>query len=68
MKTKNNRVLDTGVGAFQVEKHTSKKPYEKPALVCYGDVRDVTLGPTLGGGESGCEGVFRVGPGGCPIP
>ena len=40
--------------------------YEAPVLVFYGDVRDVTLGPTLGGGESGCEGVFRPGPGGCP--
>ena len=29
------------------------RPYEKPLLVSYGDVRDVTLGPTLGGGESG---------------
>lgn len=29
------------------------QPYQKPVLVVYGDVRDVTLGPTLGGGESG---------------
>ena len=27
--------------------------YEKPVLMCYGDVRDVTLGPTAGLGESG---------------
>lgn len=28
--------------------------YEKPVLIAYGDVRDVTLGPTAGFGESGC--------------
>lgn len=44
------------------------KPYQAPVLICYGDVRDITLGPTFGGGESGCEGLFRVGPGGCPPP
>lgn len=31
------------------------KAYEKPVLIVYGDVRDVTLGPTPGLGESGCE-------------
>ena len=31
----------------------STKPYEAPVLICYGDVRDVTLGGTLGFGESG---------------
>ena len=31
------------------------KAYEKPVLIAYGDVRDVTLGPTAGLGESGCE-------------
>lgn len=45
---------------------TSIKLYEKPVLVAYGDVRDITLGPTVGGGESGCEGLFRPGGGGCP--
>lgn len=29
--------------------------YEAPVLVYYGDVRDVTLGPTVGIGESGNE-------------
>ena len=33
------------------------KPYQKPVLVVYGDVRDVTLGPSLGIGESGNAGV-----------
>jgi len=48
----------------------SNKQYEKPVLVSYGDVRDITLGPTLGTTESGCAGVFRPGagipPGTCP--
>ncbi|WP_170132106.1 lasso RiPP family leader peptide-containing protein [Arenicella xantha] len=48
--------------------NSARKPYQKPVLTCYGDVRDVTLGPTFGGGESGCEGIFKVGPGGCPGP
>ena len=29
--------------------------YETPRLIHYGDVRDVTLGPTVGIGESGNE-------------
>lgn len=40
--------------------------YEKPVLRAYGDVRDITLGPTVGEGESGCAFFFRSGPGGCP--
>ncbi len=32
-----------------------KKGYETPVLAYYGDVRDVTLGPTVGIGESGNE-------------
>ena len=42
------------------------KSYEKPVLISYGDVRDITLGPTIGEGESGCAFLFRSGPGGCP--
>ena len=33
--------------------------YEKPVLICYGDVRDITLGPTPGLGESGNEFTMR---------
>jgi len=40
-----------------------KPSYVKPELVAYGDVRDITLGPTLGTTESGCAGVFRPGSG-----
>lgn len=38
----------------------SAKPYETPVLVCYGDVRDITLGGTLGFGESGAANDFAV--------
>jgi hypothetical protein len=34
--------------------------YVSPRLVRYGDVRDVTLGPSPGLGESGAPGVLRV--------
>lgn len=42
----------------QLEQTAEQKPlvYEKPVLVAYGDVRDVTLGPTPGTLESGAEG------------
>ncbi|MFT6407076.1 MAG: hypothetical protein ACJAQ6_000486 [Arenicella sp.] len=29
------------------------KAYQTPVLIAYGDVRDITLGGTLGSGESG---------------
>ncbi|NND82634.1 MAG: lasso RiPP family leader peptide-containing protein [Gammaproteobacteria bacterium] len=38
----------------------AKANYEKPALTCYGDVRDITLGPTAGLGESGNALMFRA--------
>jgi hypothetical protein len=37
-----------------------RKAYESPCLVRYGDVRDVTLGPSPGVGESGNPGIFKV--------
>ena len=36
-----------------------KRPYLRPTLRCYGEIRDVTLGPSPGTGESGNPGVFR---------
>ena len=36
------------------------KMYEKPVLIAYCDVRDITLGPTVGEGESGAALFFRV--------
>jgi len=35
------------------------RPYEAPRLRRYGDVRDVTLGPSNGTGESGSPTLFR---------
>ena len=41
--------------------------YETPELICYGDVRDVTLGPTPGFAESGCINDRQAGtPPSCP--
>lgn len=40
---------------------TGKKRYAPPRLKTYGDVRDLTLGPTPGLGESGHPGTFRQG-------
>ena len=31
----------------------SPRPYRAPRLVVYGDVRDITLGGSIGAGESG---------------
>ena len=43
--------------------------YLKPTLICYGDVRDITLGPSPGFGESGCECDRRPGASiSCPVP
>ncbi len=30
-----------------------RRPYQSPVLTAYGDVRDITMGPTVGFGESG---------------
>ena len=45
MKQKNDikKIVDEG----------KKKAYQKPVLKSYGDVRDVTLGGSPGGGDSG---------------
>lgn len=49
------------------EQNVASLSYEKPVLIAYGDVRDVTLGPTPGLGESGCEFQRRTGsPLSCP--
>lgn len=41
------------------EKTRHSKAYIKPKLVCYGDVRDITLGGSPGGGDSGSPTVER---------
>lgn len=38
----------------------SKKPYRRPRLTLWGDLRDVTLGPSPGIGESGQPGLFKA--------
>lgn len=38
----------------------SAKPYQAPVLISYGDVRDITLGGTIGFGESGAANDFAV--------
>jgi hypothetical protein len=38
----------------------ARKAYHSPRLIRYGDVRDVTLGPSPGLGESGNPGVLKV--------
>lgn len=46
-----------------------RRPYRAPRLTLYGDVRDLTMGPSDGIGESGMPLLFRVsgaGPSGPP--
>ena len=37
----------------------SRKPYIKPALIAFGRIEDVTLGPSPGVGESGDQETFK---------
>ncbi|MCH9649839.1 MAG: lasso RiPP family leader peptide-containing protein [Deltaproteobacteria bacterium] len=36
-----------------------KRPYSPPVLEVFGDIRDVTLGPSPGVGESGAPSMFK---------
>jgi hypothetical protein len=38
----------------------AKKPYQPPELTALGDLRDLTMGPSPGIGESGNPVVFRI--------
>jgi len=38
----------------------AKKPYHRPRLVLWGDLRDLTLGPSPGIGESGQPAIFKT--------
>lgn len=51
----NNMPMQSGNDKIETSQNASlsEKPYETPVLISYGDVRDVTLGGTLGFGESG---------------
>ena len=69
MKTKTDKnIQNHHLGGDVVANDVTIKAYEKPVLLSYGDVRDITLGPTIGEGESGCAFFYRSGPGGCPMP
>ena len=60
MMNNNNKVGDETLsedGTTGMKSCTSTNVYQKPELICYGDVRDITLGPSPGFGESGA-GVF----------
>ena len=42
-----------------VQARIESKKYEAPVLICYGDVRDVTLGGTINPGDPGVPGSTR---------
>jgi len=50
----------TDVASKIVTTTVDLKVYEKPVLTTFGDVRDVTLGGSPGGGDSGGSGTRRV--------
>ena len=57
---KKQQERNSELGAAVLESESSgNEQYEKPSLTCYGDVRDITLGPTPGLGESGNVLLFR---------
>ena len=41
------------------KKEAKKRPYETPVLICYGDVRDITLGGSINPGDPGVPGGTR---------
>lgn len=54
--------LNSKTSAGSATSQDGKKEYKKPQLVCYGDVRTVTLAPTPGGFvESGYNYLTRTG-------
>jgi hypothetical protein len=52
-----HQVSTTIAAADQEER--PKKAYRRPRLTLWGDLRDVTLGPSPGVGESGNPGMFK---------
>lgn len=44
---------------FAEKNSIGHKSYEKPVLICYGDVRDITLGGTMNPGDPGVPGSSR---------
>ncbi len=64
----NEDEIDRGEGALPAHGGGSdratltlrKKRYQSPCLIIFGDVRDLTLGPSAGIGESGNPLVFKA--------
>ena len=56
MKDKNIGVVSNDDTVNVMVQEIKKLDYMKPQLTCFGDVRDVTLGGSISGGESlgGC--------------
>lgn len=54
---KNNTTISTNDVLLEQQSEMSKTAYIKPALKAYGDVRDITLGSSIGVNESGCSGL-----------
>jgi len=56
MKDKNIGIALCNGAVNLTVKEIKKLSYVKPKLICFGDVRDVTLGGSISGGESlgGC--------------
>ena len=51
---------DSVLSETEIATSDSALTYEKPVLICYGDVRDITLGPSIGIGESGISPPFAA--------
>lgn len=45
--------VDQVEGTRSMHKNQKKKPYQKPELIQYGDIRTITLDPSPGDFESG---------------
>ncbi len=54
-KTNNPNASEHDQHVVEAPSSNRKRRYKAPVLIEYGDVRDVTLGPTVGIGESGNE-------------
>lgn len=58
VSTTNQQLAESPVGPDG--KARPKKPYRRPQLLLWGDLRDLTLGPSPGIGESGNPALFKA--------
>lgn len=56
-KQKMNTSISSSDMLSEQEPEATKIEYVKPELKAYGDVRDITLGSSIGVNESGCSGL-----------